>query len=453
MNRRRFLGSVAGTTALAGCTGGGGGDDSDDDGVADSEDYAPKDPNVQAKSDLSKATTTATTGTPTEQTTEATTTTETTTTTAETTTTTADTTTTTETTTTASADANTIEVQNGMADGESGIVAYSSESVSVRVEPDGPTVDGLFDGERAKLYVAATPFPSGSIVAEGYSDPASMDGTRTLAADVDLAGTNAPTGERLYYLAFLVPEGETFDTASEDRVAYLHESDPFELHRDSVTIERSPHPASLPDDSGDGYERDAIEGAYSLSFEGSTQGQSWSVNFYIYKSSYVEAVKQPRGRSRSEYVAYAQQNGFADELAGILSGEAEYNGFSGKRKQVEFVIDFVQNLPYVPDDVSKGFDDYTKFITETITEAGGDCEDTSIMLAAILQAEPFGYDTVLIQPPGHMAVGIYGSDDLPGYYWTYEDRKYYYIETTGTGWGIGDLPDTYKDAEAYIYQV
>jgi hypothetical protein len=311
----------------------------------------------------------------------------------------------------------------------------------------------MFEGGKARLFVGAMQYPNGDVVAGGHSDPASMDGTKTLTADVDLAAVDAPTGERLYYLAFLIPGDETFESVPTERVAYLHESDPFELHDDGVTIERSPHPAALEPDSSERYEREVVEGAYSLSFEGSTQGQSWSVGFYMYKSGYVEAVQEPRGRSRSEYVAHAQQEGFADELAGILSEEAQENGFTDKRTQVEFVIDFVQNLPYVPDDVSKGFDDYTKFITESITEAGGDCEDTAIMLAAVLQAKPFDYDMVLIQPPGHMAAGIYGSDDLPGYYWEYDGRKYYYIETTGTGWGIGDLPDTYKDADAYVHQV
>lgn len=74
------------------------------------------------------------------------------------------------------------------------------------------------------------------------------------------------------------------------------------------------------------------------------------------------------------------------------------------------------------------------------------------MLAGVLQSEPFGYDTILIQPPGHMANGLY-ADERPGYYWTVDDRDYYYIETTGSGWGIGDCPEDYQDAQAYTYQV
>ena len=116
------------------------------------------------------------------------------------------------------------------------------------------------------------------------------------------------------------------------------------------------------------------------------------------------------------------------------------------------VIDFVQPLLYVPDDVSKGYDDYTKFIMETMPEMGGDCEDSSILLASILQSEAFNYDMILIQPPEHMAVGIWQSDP-EGYYWELDGRTYSYIETTGQGWGVGDLPEEYEGDSARLHQV
>jgi hypothetical protein len=64
MNRRSLLRAGAGLTAagLAGCLGalpGSGDTDSDDDGVPDDEDYAPRDPHVQSKSDLDPAATPA----------------------------------------------------------------------------------------------------------------------------------------------------------------------------------------------------------------------------------------------------------------------------------------------------------------------------------------------------------------------------------------------------------
>ena len=191
----------------------------------------------------------------------------------------------------------------------------------------------------------------------------------------------------------------------------------------------------------------------SLELSGRSQGSAWGTSFFVYKSAYVSARRRDHGRDRAEFVTDEMSNGFAGDLAGILDAAAERNGITGKREKVEFVIDAVQRLPHVPDDVSRGFDDITKFSAETLVEGGGDCEDASVMLAGVLQSEPFGDDMILIQPPGHKAVGILGSDDLPGTYWTLDGDRYYYIETTGVGWGISDLPDEYRDADAYLYDV
>jgi hypothetical protein len=53
--------------------------------------------------------------------------------------------------------------------------------------------------------------------------------------------------------------------------------------------------------------------------------------------------------------------------------------------------------------------------------------------------------------PGHCAVGVAGEKGLPGFYWEYNGRNYYYLETTGKGWDIGETPDKYKYASAHIY--
>ncbi|WP_353634736.1 hypothetical protein [Halobacterium sp. NMX12-1] len=51
-----------------------------------------------------------------------------------------------------------------------------------------------------------------------------------------------------------------------------------------------------------------------------------------------------------------------------------------------------------------------------------------------------------------MTGGIYG-DELPGRYYTLDGRDYYYIETTGTGWGIGEIPETYVGESDTLYQI
>jgi hypothetical protein len=70
-------------------------------------------------------------------------------------------------------------------------------------------------------------------------------------------------------------------------------------------------------------------------------------------------------------------------------------------------------------------------------------------LASII--DKMGYGVVLIILPNHAGVGVKGGDNLYGTYWEYKGSKYYYVETTGENWGIGELPDEYENTAASIY--
>ncbi|WP_410766798.1 hypothetical protein [Haloferax sp. DFSO60] len=437
------IGSVA-LVGLAGCTGGGGSQiqDTDGDGVIDSKDYAPRDSSVSRRSDLETTTRAAKTTTAT--------------TTAPTTTTATATPTSTPEQTTAPTTVSSEDVQGLTArnsdvfERQNHISAYSQHSVTVQLWAE--SVEG-YTSSGTDLYVSLVEFPrSGSFASGRTRVEMGNDVSKSITVDIDFP--EDARDRTLHYIALLVPEGESVDSLSSSDVQHVGESDPFTLGSGDTEISRvTPDELSgLGTEETDEYTRTSAEGIFDFTIYGRTEGQNWEASYYIFKSAYAQAWRRDHGRSRPEFVQYEMQNGFAAEFADLLDGIAEDIGFTEKRMKIEFVIDFVQRLPYVPDSVSTGYDDFTKFSIETLVELGGDCEDTSIMLAGILQSEPFGYDMVLIQPPGHMAVGIYGSD-LPGYYWTHEDRKYYYIETTGEGWGIGDLPNEYRDSSAYVIQV
>jgi hypothetical protein len=62
-----------------------------------------------------------------------------------------------------------------------------------------------------------------------------------------------------------------------------------------------------------------------------------------------------------------------------------------------------------------------------------------------------GYGVVLIHLPNHYAVGVKGGENVYGSYYNYQNSKYYYLETTGEGWQIGELPKDYKGLKATIY--
>jgi len=120
-----------------------------------------------------------------------------------------------------------------------------------------------------------------------------------------------------------------------------------------------------------------------------------------------------------------------------LTDLARDAGYTSEESMLEFAIRFVQALPYSQDVATTGFDEYPRFPIETLVDAGGDCEDTSILMATLLME--LGYDVVLFLLPGHVAVGV-ALEDCSGFYIEYEGKKYYYLETTGYGWNIGELP-------------
>lgn len=125
----------------------------------------------------------------------------------------------------------------------------------------------------------------------------------------------------------------------------------------------------------------------------------------------------------------------AREFQNVFKRHREWS----KQDRVDFVLSFVQSLPYTHDDVTTGYDEFRRYAIETLIEGGGDCEDTTILVAAILRG--LGEKTALIFTPGHIALGVSG--DFTGASVIHGSTTYYYCETTGTGWGVGVLPPSF----------
>ncbi len=123
------------------------------------------------------------------------------------------------------------------------------------------------------------------------------------------------------------------------------------------------------------------------------------------------------------------------EFQNIFKRHSEWS----KQDRIDFVLSFVQSLPYTLDDVTTGYDEFRRYAIETLIDGGGDCEDTTILVAAILRG--LGEKTALIFTPGHIALGVSG--DFTGASVTHGGTTYYYCETTGTGWGVGVLPPSF----------
>lgn len=164
---------------------------------------------------------------------------------------------------------------------------------------------------------------------------------------------------------------------------------------------------------------------------------------------YYAGLERVPTNDLSVYVTDPYDDEFVAAVADQLQKMADAAGYSA-RQRLEFVIAFVQSLEYITDDVSKGLEQYPQYPLETLNERQGDCEDTSILLAAVLEQMGYGVVLLLIEgEPGHMAVGVKG-EGLPGVYYEAGGSRYHYVETTGTDWRIGDIPQEYRGLPVQI---
>lgn len=185
----------------------------------------------------------------------------------------------------------------------------------------------------------------------------------------------------------------------------------------------------------------ALGRRYVWNFEGAT--------FTLLLGLSVEVYNSYTNREREDWVVMlAEGVHTAKPIAEEFKKLAKKHNWTAEQI-ANFVLSFVQCLPYTVDDVSTGVDEFPRFSIETLVAGGGDCEDTTILAGSIFLV--LGYDVVCLNPKGHLALGIEGK--FPGFYFKHNGKRYHYSETTGTGWEIGNLPEVYRGVSVTIYEI
>lgn len=198
---------------------------------------------------------------------------------------------------------------------------------------------------------------------------------------------------------------------------------------------------------------DTLPGAYQWTYD----GRSWSLTMPIPESLYLYYSKMERApvEDYSIYVTHPLDDDFIASIATELKKQASGRHYDDE-ETVNFAASFVQNLKYETER-----EEYPNYPVETLVDRGGDCEDTAILTAALLQA--MGYDAVLLRfsPPkegdaGHMAVGVAVAGVSGGRSYSYDGQTYYYLETTSS-WPLGEIPpdilSKYKGKTDGIYHL
>lgn len=123
-----------------------------------------------------------------------------------------------------------------------------------------------------------------------------------------------------------------------------------------------------------------------------------------------------------------------------LANEFSRNAVTDLEK-IKLALAFVQSLPYAYDTDSKGIDEYVRYPIETLVDGCGDCEDKVALLTALLYE--MEVDFILLVLPEHMAIGVHCDEVEAERYLLFNDKRYYYLETTMPSWAIGQIPEDY----------
>ncbi len=183
-------------------------------------------------------------------------------------------------------------------------------------------------------------------------------------------------------------------------------------------------------------------------------GNHWIWNLTIPAALYNAYKAVPDStRTRNGPAGYdmmvTTKDSFIQTLTEKLNETANQLGY-GAVDKINFVLAFVQSISYNSDLNTTGYEEYPRFPIEVLVDQTGDCDCKADLFATLTLG--LGYGAVFINPPDHLAVGVLG-DNLQGTYWTYQNKTYYYAETTGEGFKLGDLPSEFSNTKANVYPI
>jgi len=198
--------------------------------------------------------------------------------------------------------------------------------------------------------------------------------------------------------------------------------------------------------------------------QGLGEGKSFSadipINLGLYEDFCRSNATQTARMAKNPHYAYAVL-GITSEirrLAEIVRAIASQESY-GTLDEIGVAYSFVQdkdNIPYAFDIDTKGQQDYWRYPLETLYERTGDCECKSILLASLLLTMGYRVVSFEIPPdgpdmPGHVAIGVEVPKGVVGRFAPYQGRQYFFLETTASGWSIGEVPEDFNPKGIEVY--
>ncbi len=192
------------------------------------------------------------------------------------------------------------------------------------------------------------------------------------------------------------------------------------------------------------------EGLKTVTLNCNYHGQTLTLKENLYASidNYYKSDPKKQFMSYESYVSEAKEDKTLEDLTGKIEAKAQDLGLNPDQT-ADLATCFVQNIPYdsakakvvlsnAPSDkFSKvaNNDYFDRFPYETLYDNEGICTDKSYLEAALLKQMGYGTALLTFDVEHHMAVGI----KVPSGYSSF-NTGYGYIETTSTGYKVGQLP-------------
>ena len=208
-----------------------------------------------------------------------------------------------------------------------------------------------------------------------------------------------------------------------------------------------------------GIDQDRRNNAFRPMYHWEFDNKNYTIKIEIDGKSYNKLRHHKKGRYRKQIKNLVSIVEEASETLGPLVNEFRRimpSSWSDE-KRINFVLAFVQCLPYTRDEVGTGLKEYYRYPIETLVdsaveEKGVDCEDTSVLLASILR--PLGYKVALLLVPRHIAVGVKGPLRATRFWKNQFNRSdYFFCETTGQGWRLGQVPEKFQGIPRTVMQI
>lgn len=189
---------------------------------------------------------------------------------------------------------------------------------------------------------------------------------------------------------------------------------------------------------------------YKIKVNWKHKGLPYTTQFGIHEDKYWFYKDQERGYCCDGWEKFSTPEDYT--IKTIAKDITDVSLTTGETCKTCIAIDFVESMVYEYDIDYIERDEYPKYPIETIIDEKGDCEDTSFLMASILQA--INIDTIILLFPGHVAVGVW-CEGCTGTYYNYKGRNYFFLETTGESgnWKLGRIAEKYRQVNPQILDI